>query len=162
MNSSVTLLSDTSVMSSSCFEMSERSKSKGPLKLERLTENPASASASVPASDRLRFSPSNSADGLRDGATGDQFSRQLPIGIRGGMVRSKGSQRFTSNTRIGELYRATDDRFEHVVAEGAHNTFEHLASVQGSTVVHRCKNAVELDGWVEPVANFVDGLNEQS
>ena len=62
MNSSVMLESETSVMSSSCFAMRVRSKSKGPLKLLRLTENPA---ASV----------SNSVAPLGDCTTGDELSR---------------------------------------------------------------------------------------
>src|ERR1700744_765431 len=134
MNSSVTLLSDTSVMSISCLEMRVSRRSNGPLKWGRLTENPPSDSGTAsspagdvsPRSDRLGFSPSNSAAALRDGATGDQLSRQLPIGLRRGMLGGKCCERFAGDTRIREFHGATDDRFENVVAEGVDDAFEDL------------------------------------
>src|SRR4051795_2500032 len=111
MNSSVTLLSDTSVISSSCLAISDSSRSKGPLKLLSDSEKTAGWAASVSAA-------SSTPAGLGDGATGDQFSRDLPIGLGGGVLGGEGVQRRAGDRGIRELHRAPDDRLEHAVAEG--------------------------------------------
>ena len=83
MNSAVTALSETSVMSISCFVMSESNRSNGPSKLLRLTEKPDDSTGSAGSRGSTLGCP-NSAATLRDGATGDQLSGQLAIGVRCG------------------------------------------------------------------------------
>src|SRR6186713_1105249 len=147
MNSSVIALSETSVMSSSCLAMSESSRSNGPLKLLRLTRNPASLSSS--------------ATGSGGSATIDQLSRELPVRLGRRVVRSEGRDGGASDVRVGELHRATDDALEHLVTESLDDPLEHLAGVQRARVVHGRQNAVELDGRVEAILNLVDRLDEQ-
>src|SRR5580693_5273617 len=122
MNSSVTRLSETSVMSISCFEMSDRRRSNGPLKLLRLTEKPAGSSvrpaaSATPAAAATGASTaslgavsvtSSSAAALCDGATGDQLSRELAIGLGCGRGRRKHGERLPCDTRVGKLHGSTD------------------------------------------------------
>src|SRR6185312_1362568 len=151
MNSSVTLLSDTSVMSSSCLPMSDRSRSNGPLKLLRLTENPCasiSGSATVIAA-------------LGRSATSYQLSRELAVGLGRGVIRRERRDRRSGDARIRKLHGAADDRLEHPVAEGLDDPLEHFARMQSARVVHRREDAVELEARVQAILHLVDGLDEQ-
>src|SRR5690349_5331758 len=94
MNSFVTALSETSVMSISCFEMRFNSRSNGPSKFDSETRNPASDSAdgvsdaaAVTSSDSTDASVSGVSSG--DGATGDQLPRQPQVRLGGGVLRSE-------------------------------------------------------------------------
>ena len=90
MNYSVTVLSETSVMSSSRFEISERSRSNGPLKLLKLSEKPTGADAASVASPAMT---SSALATLGDGATDDQLSGHRAIRLGGGMIGGEGIQR---------------------------------------------------------------------
>src|SRR5690554_3730399 len=97
MNSVVTMLSDTSVMSSSCLEIRESSRSNGPSKLPSLTENPAasgtaaaSGSTDAPGSIGTWAWLCSAADtALGDCATHDQLSSELTVGLGCGMLRGE-------------------------------------------------------------------------
>src|SRR4051795_4903495 len=154
MNSSVTLLSDTSVISSSCLAISDSSKSNGPLKLLSDSEKTAGSTASVSAA-------SSTPAGLGDGATGDQFSCDLPIGLGGGVLGGEGVQRRAGDRGVRKLHGASDHGLEHAVTEGLDDPLEHLARVQGSGVVHGGQDAVQLDRRVQPVAHLLDRLDQQ-
>src|SRR6185312_658178 len=136
MNSSVTLLSDTSVMSSSCFPMSESRRSKGPLKLLRLTEKPETA-ASLSAS-------ATTTAALGRCATGYQLSGELAVGIRCGVIGREAGDRRASDAGIRELDGAADDGLEDAIAEGRDHPLEHLPRMQRARVVHRRQDAVEF------------------
>src|SRR5680860_1802970 len=108
MNSSVTRLSEMSVMSSSCLLINESSRSNGPSKLPRATENAGAAAA------------------LGDGATDDQFPRDLHVGLGRGVLRRKLGDRNACDAGIRELHRAADDRLEHAIAERVDDALEDL------------------------------------
>src|SRR5690554_764377 len=140
MNSLVTILRETSVMSSSCLEISESSRSNGPSKLPRLTENPAvsgtpAASVSTTAPDSTDSSGwlcSVAVTALGDCATHDQLSGELTIGLGCGMLRGELGDRRCGDGCIRELHGATDDGFEHTVTERLHDPLQHLPRVQGA------------------------------
>src|SRR5215207_1476345 len=172
MNSSVTAESDTSVMSSSCFAMSERSRSNGPSKFVRATRNPASDASTAPSSTGTvagesagtlapdtRSSEAGSASG--DRATEDQLPRELPIRLGRLVVGGELGDGRRCDGGIGELDGARDDRLEHLLAEGVDDPLEHLTRVQRARVVHGGQDAVELDRGIQPVADLVDGLDEE-
>src|SRR6187402_3544089 len=125
MNSPVTALSETSVMSSSCFAISDSSRSNGPSKLPRETENPALSSCA------------ESTTRLGDCATGDQLSGELAVRLRGRVVGSELGDRTAGHAGIRELHGAADHGLEHAVAERLDHAVEHLARVQRARVVHR-------------------------
>src|SRR3954466_1528058 len=99
MNSSVTLLSETSVMSSSCLAISESSRSNGPLKLLSDSEKTAGSAASATAA-------SSTPATLGDGGTRDQFSSDLPIGLGGCVLGGEGVQRRSGHRGIRKLHGA--------------------------------------------------------
>src|ERR1700712_1471069 len=105
MNSSVTALSEISVMSSSRFEISESSRSNGPLKLLSDSENPVDSST-----------PTRSAT-LGDGTTEDQLSGDRAIRLGGGVVGGEDVQRSAGDGGVWELHGAANHAFEHTVAE---------------------------------------------
>ncbi len=85
MNSLVTALRDTSVMSISCFEMRFSSRSKGPSKFDSETRKPAvSADAESPCA--LLGATRRQVFSLGDGATGDQLPRQPQVRLSGGVL----------------------------------------------------------------------------
>src|SRR5690606_34490998 len=129
----------TSVMSSSCFAMSESRRSNGPSKFSRRSWNPGasvSTSAAVPAVRAMAR--------LRDRAARDELSRHLAIGLGRRVRRCVLEDGDPGDLRIGQLDRALDDGLEDLVAEGLDDALEHLAVVQEPRVVHRRENAVEL------------------
>src|SRR5690242_16930483 len=108
MNSSVTLLSDSSVISSFCLPMSWSSRSNGPVKLSRLTWNPVTAgsagTASVAGAEGCVTRPTlptpaapasvaaaRRADTMRlpqlRGVLGDDLTRQLAVRLGAGRTR---------------------------------------------------------------------------
>src|SRR5690606_13885399 len=91
MNSVVTVLSDTSVMSSSCLEIRESSRSNGPSKLPRVTENvTASGTAgAVSSADDAAWVGSAAVTALGDCATDDQLSSELTVGLRRRVLRGE-------------------------------------------------------------------------
>src|ERR671913_2090225 len=127
MNSSVTAESETSVMSSSCFAMSESSRSNGPSKLVRATRKPA-ADASAPPSPVRRSSEAGSASG--DRATEDQLPRELPVRLRRLVVGRELGDGRRRDGGVGELDGAGDHRLEHLLTEGVDDALEHLTGVQ--------------------------------
>ena len=153
MNSSVTALSETSVMSSSCFEIRVSSRSNGPSKTPSETRNPAA----------LAVVQRRLARGVvRRRRHGRPAPRQ-PHG-RPGRPACSGANSvigIAGDRGIRELHRAADHRLEHLVAEGLDDALEHLARVQRARVVHRREHAVELDRRVQPVAHLVDRLDQQ-
>src|SRR5918994_6273515 len=183
MNSSVTAESETSVMSSSCFAMSESSRSNGPSKFVSATRKPGADASATPSSagtvagallppgalpgaltpgtlspDR-RSSEAGSASG--DRATEDQLPRELPVRLRRLVVGRELGDGRRRDGGVGELHGAGDHRLEHLLAEGVDDALEHLTGVQRARVVHGGQDAVELDGGVQPVAHLVDRLNEE-
>src|SRR5258705_13527438 len=147
MNSSVTALNETSVMSSSCLVMSESSRSNGPLKLLSVSEKPALSA------ERTALC-STAASG--DGATNDQLSRELAVLVGGVVIGGEGRDRHVGDRRIRELHGAVDHGLEHLGAERLDDPLEHLTGVEGTCVVHGREDAVQLDRGVEPVAHLVD------
>src|SRR5690606_35183190 len=90
MNSLVTLLNDTSVMSSSCLEIRFSSRSNGPSKFVSETRNPAlSRTDSTGSGTGLSSSESTATAGTSsgDGATGDQLPRQWQVCLGGCVLR---------------------------------------------------------------------------
>src|SRR5690554_3156480 len=169
MNSVVTMLSDTSVMSSSCLEISESSRSNGPSKLPRLTENTA-ASGTPATSDSADAPDSTDTSGwlcsvavtaLGDGATHDQLSGELTVRLGGGMLRSELGDRGSCDGCVGKLHGAADHRFEHAVAEGLNHALQDFPRVESAGVVHGGEDAVELQHRVQPFGDLVDGLHEK-
>src|SRR6186713_2409636 len=101
MNSSVTFDSETSVMSSSCFEMRVRSRSNGPSNTLSETRKPdAAASASwIPDGDPV---PDESSG---DGATGDQLPREAQVGLGRRVLGRELGDRHPRDRGIRELDR---------------------------------------------------------
>src|SRR5690606_5114562 len=114
MNSLVTLLSDTSVMSSSCFEMRFSSRSNGPSKFDSETRKPASVLGVAEPADAA---VSTSIEPSGDGATGDQLPRQSQVGLGGCVLRRELGDGNTRHRGVGELHGAADHGLEDVVAE---------------------------------------------
>src|SRR5215217_7314521 len=123
MNSSVTAERETSVISISCFEIKDSSRSKGPLKLASEIWNPVASVSSSPI-------------GSGDRATRNQLSCELPIRLSGRVLRREARDGRTGDARVGELHRATDNGLEHLVAERLDNALENLARVERARVVH--------------------------
>src|SRR5690554_1407548 len=166
MNSPVTMLSDTSVMSISCLEISESSRSNGPSKLLSVTENfaaswlAAEAAADGSSADDASVA-STAGTALGDCATDDQLSSELTVGLGRRVLRGELGDRGGGDGGIRELHGAPDHGLEHLVAEGLDDPLQHLAGVQGTGVVHGSEDAVELEHGVEPVGDFLDGLHQQ-
>src|SRR6188508_1444665 len=119
MNSSVTAESDTSVMSISCFAISESSRSNGPSKFESATRNPVSAASAAPfpAGAVAPVAPSpETGTASGDRATEDQLPCELPIGLRGLVLGGELGDRGRRDRGIGELHGARDHRLEHLLA----------------------------------------------
>src|SRR5918994_1875343 len=164
MNSSVTADSVTSVMSSSCFAMSESSRSKGPSKFDSATRNPVPDAAGAPCATGTVASEAcspgtGSASG--DRATEDQLPRELPVRLRRLVVGRELGDGRRRDGGVGELDGAGDHRLEHLLTEGVDDPLEHLTGVQRARVVHGGQDAVELDGGVQPIAHLVDRLDEE-
>src|SRR3954470_10893013 len=105
MNSSVTRLSEISVMSSSCFEISESKRSNGPSNSPSATRKVAGSAAGTTA---VAAAAGSLGAGLGDGATRDQFPRQLAIGLGGRMLRSELGDRGARDRGVRKLHRARD------------------------------------------------------
>src|SRR5512139_2897424 len=137
MNSSVTLLSASSVISSFCLPINCSSRSNGPVKFIRLTWNPvgpavASAAAAsgtaasvgvTPATLLTPPSPSRR-HALREHARlplgcvlGDDLAGQLTVGLGPGRTRVQRRDRRTGHGRLGELHRLGDHGLVDLVAE---------------------------------------------
>src|SRR5664279_3371274 len=117
MNSSVILDSETSVMSSSCLVISESNRSNGPVKLLSETAKPGAGDWA-------------SSRSLGGGATGDQLSRHLTVGVCRGMIGGKGRYRCPGDAGVREFDSATDHGLQDVVPEVFHDAFENFARVQ--------------------------------
>ena len=111
------LVSETSVMSSLCLEISPSSRSKGPSKTSRCTLKVSSVGLPVcsvipPLSRRRdRRSP------LHRVPPGENFAGQLAVGVGahgGGVELGDG---LTGDGGVGEADRAVDDRVEDLLAE---------------------------------------------
>ena len=50
---------------------------------------------------------------------------------------------------------------EHIVTEGLHHTFQHLAGMQGPAVIHGAEDAHDLQIGVEAVGDLGDGVSQQ-
>src|SRR6187397_266193 len=100
MNSSVTFDSETSVMSSSCFEMRVSSRSNGPSNTLSETRNPDSVVEPVETSSS------------GDGATGDQLPREAQVGLGRGVLGRELGDRHPRDRGIRELDGAPDDGLE--------------------------------------------------
>src|SRR5450830_61114 len=146
MNSSVTVASAISVMSSLCFEISQSSRSNGTEKLVRWTSK-------LPV-------PGASATGLGGVATGDELTRELAVGDRNGVSGCVRGAGLGSDRRVGELHRASDHRVKQRAAEGLVEPRDDLARMERPRVVHRREDAVDLEARVEPVPDLLDGLDQ--
>src|SRR5690554_3663275 len=155
MNSVVTRLSDTSVMSSSCLPIRLSSRSNGPSKPPTATWNPPADAAGSPSA------PSATVMALGDGATEDQLASELAVCLRRRVLGGELGDRRRGDRGIRKLDGAPDDRLEHLVAEGLDDTLEHLARVQGACVVHGRQDAIEVDRRVQAVLDLLDRLDEQ-
>src|SRR5690606_3135547 len=138
MNSLVTMLSDTSVMSSSCFEISESSRSNGPSKLPRLTEKPAASGTATSGSTDAPGSVEGSVTALGDCATHDQLSGELTVSLGGGVLRRELGDRRGGDGCVRELHGATDHRLEDAITERLDHPVQNFARVEGAGVVHGC------------------------
>ncbi|CAI7644867.1 unnamed protein product, partial [Penicillium discolor] len=139
-------------------------RSKGPSKFDSETRNPVAS----PAEDGSAASIASAGAGTSavpsssgDGATGDQLPGQPQVCLCGRVLRSELGDRDPRDRRVRELHGAADHGLQHVVAERLHDALQHLARVQRARVVHRRQQAVHLDGGVQPVADLVDGLDEE-
>src|SRR3546814_2302183 len=102
MNSSVTALSATSVMSSSRWEMRVSNRSNGPSKTGRETrKRPSSVGAASSG----------------DGATGDQLPGQAEVRLGGSVLGGELGDRHARDGGVGELHGTTDHRTEEHTSE---------------------------------------------